>query len=268
VNQSNIGCQYSIRPTSNSIGSSGGNGSVAVTTQAGCQWKAESNDSWLTVVPATAKGIGNGQFDYIVDANPSTTPRTGTISLASLTFTVMQAGADCQFVIEPTGKLFQGVGSESSFAVSTGSDCHWSATTNDSWIFITSAESSTGPGTVTYGVRDNTTGLPRQGTIMAGGLSFAVVQDGRTLGDCVYVLTPSSAIFNAAGGDGSIQVNTEDSCAWEASVNVNWINFTSQIVGIGTKTITYQVKANAASSARAGSITIAGKTFKLKQKGS
>jgi hypothetical protein len=180
----------------------------------------------------------------------------------------MQAGAGCEFVIAPTGKLFTQFGSESSFDVMTAAGCKWSVTTADPWIFITSEESSIGPGTVSYGVTDNMTSTPRLGTITAGGVSFTVVQDGGTLGDCIYVITPSSAVFNASGGNGSIQVNTEVRCAWEATVNVNWITFTSQIVGIGTRSVTYHVNPNASSSGRAGLITIGGQTFKVKQKGS
>ena len=268
VNQSNISCQYSISPTSNSFGGDGGSGTVALTTQGGCQWKAISNDSWLTVAPESGTGTGSGSFDYSVAPNPLPTPRTGTITVATETFTVMQDSAGgCQFVIEPTGKLFTQFGSESSFAMTTEASCEWNTSTNDSWILITSPQSSTGSGTVTYAVRDNMTGVPRQGSIMAGGQSFTVVQDGGTLSDCVYVLTPSSAVFNASGGNGSIQVNTEERCAWDATVNVNWISFTSQIVGIGTRTVTYHVNANPSAGGRAGLITIAGKTFKVKQKG-
>jgi hypothetical protein len=169
--------------------------------------------------------------------------------------------------MQPTGKLFIQDGGASSFDVTTAAGCQWSVSASDSWIFITSAVNFTGPGTVTYAVRDNTTTNPRQGTIMAGGLSFTVVQDGGTLSDCIYVLTPSSAGFSAAGGSGSLQVNTEERCAWEASVNVNWITFTSPIVGIGTRTVTYNVMPNSGLSGRVGSITIGGRTLKIKQKG-
>jgi hypothetical protein len=114
---------------------------------------------------------------------------------------------------------------------------------------------------------ENTTGSPRQGTIIAGGQTFTIVQDGGTLADCVYVINPSSAGFSAAGGAGSIQVNTNGRCAWDAMVNVNWIRFTSPIVGIGNRSVTYHVDANSASVGRVGVITVAGKTFKVKQKG-
>jgi hypothetical protein len=120
---------------------------------------------------------------------------------------------------------------------------------------------------VAYGVRDNFTGVPRQGAITAAGLTFTVVQDGGTIGDCVYVLNPSSAVFNSAGGNGSIQIFTEQRCAWEATTSESWITLTSQIVGIGTSTVTYNVKPNPGVSGRAGVIVIGGQSFRVKQKG-
>jgi uncharacterized repeat protein (TIGR01451 family) len=266
VNQSNVPCSYSILPMSNSLPASGGGGSVAVTAPAGCQWKAITNDKWIVVTPGTAAGVGNGSWSYTVDPNPDTTARAGTVSVGGQTFTVMQAAAPCSFAIEPTGRLFSEAGSESTFTLTTTSGCEWSPSTTDDWVFITSEESGTGPGVVSYGVRDNTTGSPRQGSITVGGVSFIIVQDGGTLADCIYVLNPSSANFNSAGGSGSIQIVTEERCAWEATTNVTWINLTSQVVGIGTNTVTYTVESNSGPG-RAGIIMIGGQLFKVKQKG-
>ena len=266
VNQSNVPCSYSILPTSNSLPASGGGGSVAVTTPAGCQWKAISNANWIVVTSGTEVGVGNGSWSYTVDPNPDTTSRTGTVTVGGQTFTVMQAAAPCSFAVEPTGKLFSEAGSESSFALITTSGCEWSPSTTDDWVFITSEESGIGPGVVSYGVRDNTTGSPRQGSITVGGVSFRIVQDGGTLADCIYVLNPVSANFNSAGGSGSVQIVTEERCAWEATTNVTWITLTSQIVGIGSNTVTYTVKSNSGPG-RAGIIMIGGQLFKVKQKG-
>ena len=267
VNQSNVPCSYSILPVSESIPSSGGGGNVAVTTQGGCIWKAISNDAWIMVVFGTENGIGSGSTSYTVQANTSTTPRTGTITIAGQTFTVMQAGVPCEFSIEPRGKLFGEIGAEDTFQITTSAGCDWTAATTQDWIFISSEESGTGPGTISYGVRDNLTGSPREGRITVDGLSFAIVQDGGTLGDCVYVVTPSAASFSAAGGKGNFQIITEERCAWDAIPQVNWITVTSQVVGIGTNTITYNVKPNPTSAGRAGIILIGGQQFKVKQKG-
>jgi len=267
VNQSNMSCSYSILPVSASFPASGGAGNVSVTAPAGCLWKAISDDAWIVVVPGTEVGIGNGTASYTVAANAGSIPRTGTITIAGLTFTVMQAGVPCTFSIQPTGKLFGEAGNEAGFTVTTSPACNWTASTMDNWIFITSEASGSGPGVVTYGVRDNFTSSPRQGTITVGGLTFAIVQDGGTHGSCVYVLNPSSAVFNAAGGNGSVQILTQASCAWEATTVANWITLTSQIVGIGTSTVTYNVKPNSGASGRTAVIVIGGQSFWVKQKG-
>ena len=85
-------CTYSINPSGNSFASSGGTGSVNVTASGGCTWTAVSNAaSWITVSSGST-GSGNGTVAYSVPANPNTTSRTGTITIAGQTFTVTQSG--------------------------------------------------------------------------------------------------------------------------------------------------------------------------------
>jgi uncharacterized repeat protein (TIGR01451 family) len=88
VNQSNVSCQFTLMPTSEAFPAEGGGGSVSVTTQPGCTWKAISNDSWI--VPGDG-GVGSGTANYTVEAN-SGSPRTGTMTIGGQTFTVDQAG--------------------------------------------------------------------------------------------------------------------------------------------------------------------------------
>lgn len=80
---------YSLAPMGQSFPSSGGNGSVNVTTAASCSWIAMSNDPWITIT-AGANGVGSGTVDYSV-ANNSGAGRTGTMTIAGQTFTVTQA---------------------------------------------------------------------------------------------------------------------------------------------------------------------------------
>jgi hypothetical protein len=74
-------------------------------------------------------------------------------------------------------------------------------------------------------------------------------------------------VYNASGGQGSFQLTTEDNCAWQATANVSWLTITSEVVGIGLKTVNYSVKANPDPTGRSGRITIGGQIFKVKQKG-
>jgi hypothetical protein len=84
-------CTFSISPTSASQPAGGGTGSVTVTATAGCAWTAVSNATFITIT-AGSSGTGNGTVNYSVAANTGSTSRTGTLTIAGLTFTVTQAG--------------------------------------------------------------------------------------------------------------------------------------------------------------------------------
>src|SRR5690349_11229994 len=84
-------CSFSINPTSASFAAAGGSASVAVTTQAGCNWTAASNSSFITITSG-ASGSGSGTVNYSVAANTSTASRSGSMTIAGLTFNVTQAG--------------------------------------------------------------------------------------------------------------------------------------------------------------------------------
>ncbi len=91
VTQAGQSCAYSISPASQSMGASGGNGTVNVTTTSGCAWTAVSNASWITLTSGSS-GSGNGTVNYTVTANGTTSSRTGTMTIAGNTFTVTQTG--------------------------------------------------------------------------------------------------------------------------------------------------------------------------------
>jgi hypothetical protein len=65
-----------------------------------------------------------------------------------------------------------------------------------------------------------------------------------------------------------VSVLAESRCAWQAVSNVEWISVTSGNNGIGNGTVNYSVAANPGPTGRVGKITIAGKIFSVKQKGS
>jgi subtilase family serine protease len=83
-------CASSLSPASQSFGSAGGMGSVAVTSPAGCNWTAASNDSWVTITSG-AGGSGDGTVSYSVASNAVTSSRSATLTIANQSFTVTQA---------------------------------------------------------------------------------------------------------------------------------------------------------------------------------
>jgi C1A family cysteine protease len=84
-------CSSSISPTSRSLGSSSGSGSIEVTAGGSCSWVAVSNASWITVTGG-ASGTGNGTVSYNITENTGAKRRIGTITIAGQTYTVTQAG--------------------------------------------------------------------------------------------------------------------------------------------------------------------------------
>ncbi len=88
-----------------------------------------------------------------------------------------------------------------------------------------------------------------------------------TAESCATSLAPTSETFEVAGGNGSVSVVAASSCSWTATSNASWITVTSSgSGGSGNGSVTYAVSANTGAS-RSGTITIAGRTFTVAQRG-
>jgi len=170
------GCDYFVQPLTQTIGGSGGTGLVQVFTRTGCAWTAVSNTSWITII-AGASGNGQGAVSYRVDANPTASTRTGTLSIAGQTHTVTQqpGGAACVSQVSPAQISVSGAGGTISVMVRSSAGCTWTATSNVSWIKLASA-TGTASGTATFTVDPNPDTNPRSGTVTVGGQSVAVAQ--------------------------------------------------------------------------------------------
>ncbi|OFW22600.1 MAG: hypothetical protein A3G21_24605 [Acidobacteria bacterium RIFCSPLOWO2_12_FULL_66_21] len=85
-------CSFSLSASTATSPFTGGSGSIVVTAGATCgAWSAASNASFITIVSG-ASGTGSGTVSYLVAGNPSGQPRTGTLTVAGLVFTVTQSG--------------------------------------------------------------------------------------------------------------------------------------------------------------------------------
>ncbi len=177
----------------------------------------------------------------------------------------LKVGSTCGYAISANGGFFGPSGGEGSVVLTCANSCNWTVTNENSWIALTSAESGTGSEIISFSVRENFTGSPRQGTISIAGQTYTVIQNAG-LEDCTYVITPTSGSFPAGGANGTITIITAEHCAWQAVRNVDWITFTSSEMGIGSGSVSYAVTANTTGSARKGRITIGSQVFTVKQK--
>ena len=80
---------------------------------------------------------------------------------------------------------------------------------------------------------------------------------------CTWSLSPPTQSFGAAGGGGSVTVNTLHGCPWTAASGSDWITVNSGASGTETGTVTFTVAPTSAP--RAGRLTIAGQNFPVYQ---
>ena len=84
-------CSYSLNPGSASVVAAAETYNVLVTATPGCSWTAVSNSSFLSIVEG-ASGSGNGIV--VFGPSPNTgAARTGSLTIAGVTFPVSQAAA-------------------------------------------------------------------------------------------------------------------------------------------------------------------------------
>jgi hypothetical protein len=96
------GCRYAVSTTAMAIAAAGGPGRFDVfqqsdpytcggPTQNGCNWTAESDVPWITVVTSMPQ-FGDNPVSFTVAQNDSTAARSGAISVRGQVVRITQAG--------------------------------------------------------------------------------------------------------------------------------------------------------------------------------
>ncbi len=88
LNFTAVGCVASLTPANQSVGASGGIINVQLTyPDAQCPWIALSQVPWIQIISTST---GNGSATLILNVNPTTTARMGTVRIGENLFTVWQ----------------------------------------------------------------------------------------------------------------------------------------------------------------------------------
>lgn len=165
-------------PRSAAFGASGADGVLNVSAPSDVSWTATTSDNWILITSGPS-GTGNGLVFYSIRDNLAQQARVGTITLASRSYKVRQAGrttGNCSNTISPSFGSFPSGGGSGTINVASGSGCPWTAIASASWITITSDDGGLAGGSVNYSIAPNTTGAPRKGTIKIGRQLFSVKQ--------------------------------------------------------------------------------------------
>ncbi|CAN5237874.1 hypothetical protein BH09SUM1_BH09SUM1_25580 [soil metagenome] len=150
-------------PTSVSVPLTGGNGTVAVDTDAVCDWNASVDQSWVTL-SSTGTTSGPGSVNFTVAPLSGVGPRFATITVVDKQIIITQAGCA---LLSATPNIIgvTGLGGAGSFFLDVASQtCNWIVSSNNSFIHITTAGAGTGDATISFTV-DPGTGTPRIGSI-------------------------------------------------------------------------------------------------------
>jgi uncharacterized protein (TIGR03437 family) len=240
----------------------GGSGSFILTAQGGCDWAVTSNADWLTVISGSS-GSGNGTVNYSVAPNTDINERTGTLTIAGQTFTVIQDGINNPVPIlasfNPNSAIPGGAGFTLTIAgdkFTPNSVVRWNGAARETTFVsrtrlqaaITAADVAA-PGMFSVAVFNPAPG---------GGTSDAL-----TFSTCTYSISPTYENFEAIGGSGVVAVLTDSACSWTARSNNSFISITSGSSGTGSGIVNYFVSPYQNPNPRTGSMTIAGRTFSV-----
>lgn len=121
---------------------------------------------------------GPDTITFEVQENFTGSPRTGTLTVAGKTFTVLQDSGlpDCLYLVSPASASVSASGGSGIFNVFCEQRCAWVASSEVAWITIASNGMRIGNGIVNYSVAANATGTSRKGRITLAGQVFTVKQ--------------------------------------------------------------------------------------------
>jgi len=173
----------------------------------------------------------------------------------------------CIFNVTPPSVTLSAKGGPKTVSVSAkGTNCGWSASTTNDFITITSADSGTGNGKVSFNVPGNTNASELVGTIDIAGQAVSITQE--TVGGCKFTLSPTVGKVKAAGGLAkvSVKANLSD-CEWTAVSTDSFITIRTGSMGTGNGVVTYSVASNTTANSVTGSIAVAGQSLTVIQAG-
>ena len=250
------GCTFSVDPVAHTVPAAGGSVTVQITAPAGCAWTVSSGASWVTVSGA-ATGTGTGTVQLAV-APTTGTARSGNVTVAGATVTINQSSG-CAIAIAPNSAQLPAEGGSGKVAVTGAPGCAWTAASSVPWVQITAGAAGNGSGDVLFTVAVSSEAA-RTGTLNIGGQTFTIIQSAA----CAYVIDPEQHTFDGAGGTVSVAVRTPSGCRWSTSSNAPWISLRSMGGESGDGVVQVTAVENPGA-ARAGTATIAGRTFTVQQ---
>lgn len=165
----------------------------------------------------------------------------------------------CATTLSETSASVPGDGGRVSIAIDAARECDWTAAADASWVQLSST-SGQGAATVVVTAAPNPLSSTRTAGVRINNQQFSLTQQARP---CRFALAPTSATVGARGGRGTIEITTDETCAWQASTDESWVTL-SNVSQTGPGTLGFEVAA-LDGPARTGVVRIADQRFTITQ---
>ncbi len=254
VTQSGAAPSLSVSSKTMSVAAAASAGnSIAVTSNT--SWSVTTDAPWLTL--GKKSGEGDGSVTFSIEANTSTSSRTGNITFTadgcpSQLCKVTQYGVTPTLSISLSKNSFDASASSNNI-ISIKSNTSWKVTTDEDWLTF-GKEAGEGDGSVTFNVEANTSMSARKGQIKVSVTNrtnmCTVTQSGAAPSLSVSPTTKSVAAAASAGNSIKVTSNT----LWSVTTDAPWLTLGKKS-GEGDGSVTFSIEANTSMSSRTGKIT-------------
>jgi hypothetical protein len=162
-------CSYALSTTGLNVGATASSGSIGITSSsADCPLASASS-----AVPWATTTTNGDVVNWLVSANPSSLPRSGTLTVVGETVPIVQSGASCSYALSSANINVSALFSSGTITVMpTPSDCPTPLVTSSvSW-----ASASISGNTLNWSVTANIGSYARNGLLSIGGQTVSIVQ--------------------------------------------------------------------------------------------
>jgi len=220
-------------------------------------WSNSSDQTWLTVSPAS--GTGNGALTFTAFANPSTTTRTATVTVsaagvASQTITVTQAAGEANLSVS-SNAVTVAKEAGSTTMVDITSNTTWSAGYDQTWLTVSPA-SGTGNGALTFTASANPSTTTRTATVIvsATGVVSQTITVTQAAGEAILSVSSNMvAVAKEAGSTTMFDITSNTT--WSAGSDQTWLTV-SPVSGTGNGALTFTASSNPSTTTRTATVTV------------
>ncbi|MGE0078708.1 MAG: BACON domain-containing carbohydrate-binding protein [Bacteroidales bacterium] len=220
-------------------------------------WTVISDQSWLTVSPASS--FGDASIIFTATENTTVSARAAIVTvsasgIADRTITVTQAAAEPTLNVSTTTASV-GSAASSTATVEVTSNTDWTVSSDQAWLTVSPA-SAFGDASIVFTATENTTVSARAAivTVSASGVADRVITVTQAAAEpTLNVSTTTVGVGSAASSTATVEVTSNTD--WTVSSDQSWLTV-SPASAIGDGVITFTAAENISSSERSAAVTV------------